>query len=226
MKFLSILSRVLLCLVEDILRPWSGPLGILLRRIYYRRRLRNCGERLIIGPDVHITSPAWISLGTDVWIDHGCSLIAGPPEHRSKPGAPLTVRNISPGEVVIGDAAHIGIGAIIQGHGGVHIGDGFTLAPHAKIYSYSNDYRRCRGGTVAHEGYRPSYRVTPVCIGHNVWVGLNAVIVGHSVGDNCFIRPGSVVAANIEENSVVSGDPAEKIGARFLDTTHSDRSVL
>jgi acetyltransferase-like isoleucine patch superfamily enzyme len=226
MKASTIFSRLVLSFVEDILRPWGGPLGIHLRRLYYKRRLRACGERLTIGPDVHITSPKWITVGSDVWMDRGCALIAGPPESRLDSEASLQLEEVSAGEIVIGDAAHIGIGAIIQGHGGVQIGNCFTLAPHGKIYSYSNDYRRCRAGTVAHEQYRPSYRVTPVRIGDNVWVGLNAIVVGHHLGDHCFIRPGSVVAHDVDENSVVSGDPAVGVGPRFLDPPNLPRALL
>ena len=212
------LRTVISCLIEDAIRGLSGPLGVRLRRAYYRRRLKRCGARLVVEPGVHIIRPEWISLGDDVWLDRHAILIAGPPSE----DAEIDVRSnadvaVAPGEIVVGSYAHIGIGSIIQGHGGVQIGDCFTSSPHAKIYSFSNDHRRCRFGTTRASGRRQHYLQTPVSIGENVWIGMNAVVVGHTIGGNSFVKPGAVVSKKIPENSIVSGVPAASVGERFAE---------
>lgn len=53
---------------------------------------------------------------------------------------------------------------------------------------------------------------SPVRIGNNVFIGLNAVITrGVTIEDNVVIDAGSVVTANCESNSVYAGNPARKI---------------
>ena len=58
--------------------------------------------------------------------------------------------------------------------------------------------------------------VAPVKIGDNVFIGLRAVILpGVTIGNNCIVGAGSVVARNVPDNSVVVGNPAKVI--RTLD---------
>lgn len=54
--------------------------------------------------------------------------------------------------------------------------------------------------------------VSPVKIGNNVFIGMNAIILKNTnIGDNVIIGAGSVVSGNIESNSVYCGNPAKKI---------------
>ncbi len=54
--------------------------------------------------------------------------------------------------------------------------------------------------------------VSPVTIGNNVFIGMNAIITrGVTVGDNVIIGAGSVVTKDCEANSVYAGNPAKKI---------------
>ena len=53
---------------------------------------------------------------------------------------------------------------------------------------------------------------SPVTIGSNVFIGMNAVIArGDTVGDNVIIGAGSVVTKDCESNSVYAGNPARKL---------------
>ena len=53
---------------------------------------------------------------------------------------------------------------------------------------------------------------SPVRIGKNVFIGMNAIITrGVAVGDNVVIGAGSVVTGDCESNSVYAGVPAKKI---------------
>ena len=53
---------------------------------------------------------------------------------------------------------------------------------------------------------------SPVAIGNNVFIGMNAIITrGVTIGDNVVIGAGSVVTKDCEANSVYAGNPAKKI---------------
>lgn len=53
---------------------------------------------------------------------------------------------------------------------------------------------------------------SPVTIGNNVFIGMNAIITrGVTIGDNVVIGAGSVVTKDCEANSVYAGSPARKI---------------
>lgn len=214
------LIRLACTLIEDLIRGLSGPLGVRLRRAWYGRRLKACGRGLVIGPGVFISGAEYISLGDNVWIDRHAVLIAGPPRADARiERVPCPQEHPGEGEIAVGCNSHLGIGTIVQGHGGVSIGPCFTSSAGVKIYSFSNDYRTCRSGTMTGTGRAercsPGYRLSPVVIGRNVWLGLNVAMIGHSVGDDCFVFPGSVVSADIPPNSVAAGAPARRIRARF-----------
>lgn len=53
---------------------------------------------------------------------------------------------------------------------------------------------------------------SPVMIGNNVFIGMNAIITrGVTIGDNVIIGAGSVVTKSCEPNSVYAGNPAKRI---------------
>lgn len=54
--------------------------------------------------------------------------------------------------------------------------------------------------------------MSPVAIGNNVFIGMNAIITrGVTIGDNVIIGAGSVVTKDCESDSVYAGNPAKKI---------------
>jgi acetyltransferase-like isoleucine patch superfamily enzyme len=202
-------------LLEDLLRGISGPLGIRLRRVWYQRRLSRCGSGLIVEPGVHFLGPEHIELGDSVWIDRNAILVAGPPRETARILTRRVMAHGQEGKLRIGDSSHLGIGTIIQAHGGVTIGDHFTSSAGVKIYSYSNDPDKCRKGTVDINGADPGYILMPVEIGRNVWLGLDVILIGHRVGDDSFVMPKSVVKTDICENTVSDGNPARPTRSRF-----------
>jgi acetyltransferase-like isoleucine patch superfamily enzyme len=200
---------------EDLIRGISGPLGVRLRRAWYRRRLCRCGTDLIVEPGVHIIGAEHIELGNAVWIDRNVILTAGPPRKMARIVARGDAVGAEKGRLRIGNSSHLGIGTIIQAHGGVTIGDFFTSSAGVKIYSFSNDPANCRKGTLDIDGADPSYILTPIEIGRNVWLGLDVVQIGHRIGADCFVMPRSIVKTDIGNNTVAGGDPARPIRGRF-----------
>ena len=89
--------------------------------------------------------------------------------------------------------------------GKVTFGDNCFLAPNVAIYT---------AGHPIHPDARNSmyeYGID-VTIGHNVWIGGNAVICpGVTIGDNFVIGAGSVVTKDVPAWSIAAGNPARVI---------------
>lgn len=218
MKLWRYAVRQFLALVEDGIRNIGGDLGFRLRRAYYRRRLKRCGRNLAIAPNVRILNPEYMQFGDHASIDSGSVLIAGPKVSHGRVKQSKPNRQDCPeGMLVVGDRCHLGLGVIVQAHGGVKIGDGFTMSSDSKIYSFSNDWRQCRNGTIQADGLIVFYVLTPVTIGDNVWLGLGATVVGAELGCDCFVRAGSVACGSYPDNCVIGGNPAKVEGSRFSD---------
>ncbi len=202
-------------LIQDTLRNISGGLGIRLRRLYYSRRLKSCGKGLKIDVGVHLENLKYISIGDDVWIDKNVIITGGPAgKEENKKLVANPFYKGEAGEIYIGNYSHIGINAVLQGHGGIRLGDCFTSSAGCKIYSLSNDPNKCKDGTVAGRG-DIFYIQSPVSVGENVWLGLNVVVVGNHIGDNSFILPQSVVTKSVEAHSFAGGSPATKVKDRL-----------
>lgn len=107
------------------------------------------------------------------------------------------------GEPTIGKGTWIGPFTIIDGSGGLTIGEGCDVSAGAKIYTHSSA-RRCLSGRAFNEVERES-----TSIGNNVFVGSNAVLfAGITVGDSSIIQANSVVTKDVPPRVMVSGNPA------------------
>lgn len=205
------LFQILSGLVEDLLRGISGPLGVRLRSAWYTRRLAGCGSGLRIEPGVYILGSGHITLGNNVWLDRGVLLIAGPPRANAR----IVAGAKTDGRLALGSDCHLGPRTIVQAHGGVRIGDCFTASAGAKIYSFSNIPGACRNGTTEFGRNDPGYRSATVEIGRNVWLGLDTLVIGARIGDDCFLKPQSVVVGSLDAGVVAGGNPARPLRPRF-----------
>jgi acetyltransferase-like isoleucine patch superfamily enzyme len=190
-------------LIESLLRGLSGAIGRYLRYQYYKRRLKSCGKGVVIDCGVYISNPRNVELGSNVWLDKHTVLLAGEIDLKDK--SYKVVKNTfftgKSGVIKVGDYSHVGIGTIIQGHGGVSIGRYFTSSAGCKIYSLSNDPENCATGTMVNAGYI----IHPVSIADNVWLGLQTIVLGHHVGENAFIKPNSVIYKDIPPGIIFEG---------------------
>lgn len=115
------------------------------------------------------------------------------------------------GEVRVGDNTWIGPFTIIDGSGGLSVGDNCTLAAGVHIYTHDNVGQTVTGGKMG-------IQRKPVSIGNCTYIGPNAIVTkGLSIGSHCIIGANSLLTSSIPDFSVAVGTPAKITGKVILD---------
>ena len=128
----------------------------------------------------------------------------------------------------------IGHYCLVDGTGGVSIGEGVQLSSHTVVYSHSSqDAIRLMGKHFIRQAAvnRPGYKLKPVTIGEYTFVGTSSVILpGSSIGKGCIIGAGTVVNTEIPDYAIAVGNPVKIVGdtrqrdkSRFADIIDSDK---
>lgn len=114
------------------------------------------------------------------------------------------------GKVKVGKNTWIGPYTIIDGSGGLEIGNHCTISAAVHIYSHDNILKTLNGGK------QPIDR-KPVLIGNCTYIGPQTVITkGVTIGDHCLIGAGSFVNKSLASFSVAYGSPAKVVGTVVL----------
>lgn len=102
----------------------------------------------------------------------------------------------------IGKAVSIWTNKIDKAHAFLlEIGDNVTISD-ARILMHDASTRMPLGYT----------KVGKVIIGNNVYIGADAIVLpGVKIGNNVIIGAGTVITKNVEDNSVMAGNPAKRI---------------
>lgn len=109
------------------------------------------------------------------------------------------------GEVKVGRNCWIGPNVILDGSGGLTIGDWVCIDANCQIYSHDSSDRFVSCGTL------PDKR-SPTVIGNGVFIGPNCVVsMGVTIGSHVKIGVGSWVKSDVPDNSVAYGVPAKVI---------------
>lgn len=107
------------------------------------------------------------------------------------------------GGIELGERVEINNYTIVNGTGGVWIGDDTLIGPGVRIISYTH-------GILPGQVVRSQPAVgQPIVIGSGAWIGANAVILaGVTVGDGAVVGAGAVVTRDIPAGAVAVGVPA------------------
>jgi maltose O-acetyltransferase len=122
-----------------------------------------------------------------------------------------------PQNVSLGNKIYIGPNVLLDGRGGITIGDNTTIGLNVIILSANHDYQ---SNDLPYE--HNVYIHKPVVIGRNVWIAGNVFIVpGVTIGDGAIIAAGTVVTSNVEPLAIVGNQPMRTI--KYRNKEHYER---
>jgi maltose O-acetyltransferase len=127
-------------------------------------------------------------------------------------GARISHRVTIKGEtnISIGKNVHVTNNCILDGRGGLSIGDDTMVGFETLIVTGTHNYEQADILIRMQGAYR-----SPVAIGKDVWLGARTIILpGVTIGDGAVVAAGAVVTRDIPPYAIAGGVPARVIGKR------------
>lgn len=190
-----------------------------LLKLYYPIRYRanlNCHGNVKFGKDVIINTydkKNFVAIGVNTKIGNRVTLNAN--------GLYIKIGNncfiddnallkLWGGKIEIGNQVYINSYTVLNGHGGLKIGNNVLIAMHVSIIPSNHIFTNLKE-TINKQGNVNK----GIVIEDDVWIGANVVILdGVTIGKGAIIGAGSIVNKSIEPYSIVVGNPAKKIKER------------
>jgi acetyltransferase-like isoleucine patch superfamily enzyme len=174
-----------------------------------------------VSEEATLVFPENMTLGENILLSAGARLICAgmppflAPAGQIKIGEGAVIREgvilqTYGGSITVGKNCTVNPYCLIQGNGGVEIGDNTLIASHVCMYSANHRFadrnRPIRAQGETREGIR---------VGTDVWIGGGAIILdGVTIGDGAVIAAGAVVNRDIASGSIVAGVPGRQVGFR------------
>ena len=198
--YLYALFKIPQNLIEWLIRDLPGPVGIILRRYYYKIILKKVGKNVIIAEGVYFQGN---NIVLDDWsfVDKRCIFT-------------------SISKIRIGKRVHIGIGTII--HAGleseIEIDDHAGVAARCNFYSASNSYARNKRMSGPMAKSKDVYtKYGKIYIGKECFIGIGSTILPNVViGFASIIPAGSIIRKNLESKGIYN-NKGDKISERIFD---------
>ena len=115
---------------------------------------------------------------------------------------------LAPMKISIGSYSHINQGCLLDGRGGISIGNSVSISHRVQIMTGTHDIQ-----SKDFRGY-----VKPVFIGDYAFIGVGATVLGGiKIGKGAVVCAGAVVTKSIPDFAVVAGVPSKIIGQRNYD---------
>jgi acetyltransferase-like isoleucine patch superfamily enzyme len=110
------------------------------------------------------------------------------------------------GDVRVGENTWIGPFTILDGSGGLEIGDNCSIAAGVQVYSHESIFWALSAG-------RMKYTQAQTVIGNCCYIGPNTVVnKGVTIGNHCLVGAQSLVNVNLKAYSIAAGSPCKVIG--------------
>lgn len=188
-------------------------------RLAQLRRHATVGAHVRLEPSTQIkVNVAGLVLGTRVRLARGVVLRLDTPNGRLHLGDGTAVHEYSilhtqQGWIEVGRNVSIHPFGVINGEGGIRIGDDVRIAARVTILSSTHVFTD-PDTPVRSQPIEP----LPVSIGDDVWVGTGVTVLGGvTVGRGSVIGAGAVVNRDVRPFTVVAGVPARPVGTRGPD---------
>ncbi|MFH0848641.1 MAG: acyltransferase [archaeon] len=121
-------------------------------------------------------------------------------------GASIYQNSYVYGDVKVGKNTWIGPFTLLDGTGGLNIGDYCSISAGAQIYTHETVEWALTGG-------KAKYKHAPVSIGDCCYVGSMTIVrMGVKIGNCVLIGAHSFVNSSIPDNSIAMGCPAQVVG--------------
>lgn len=197
--------------------PLPGALGILSRRIFYKKYFKTCGKNLIVGRCCVFRHPTKIRIGDNVTIDDFSLIDARGTGERGivlEDGVIIN-RNTSiqskGGDISIGKSVNIGANSSLVSWSGIGIDEGSVLAGGCYVSAGKFDYGELGRSILEQEPLSSG----PITIGRNSWIATRVTILdGVRIGEDSIIAAGTVVTGNVPPRSIAAGNPGKVVFER------------
>jgi maltose O-acetyltransferase len=112
--------------------------------------------------------------------------------------------------IEVGKSFAINSGSVVDGRGGITIGDNVLIGPNVSIMSSEHQIKQIDIPIID-----LNHLMYKVKIHDDVWIGANAVITsGVEIGKGAVVGAGAVVTKDISDYAIVGGVPAKVISTR------------
>lgn len=172
-----------------------------------------------IGKKARISHRAELKGERNIAVGQGCKVHAGAVLDAARAGRivlgdKVTINRMAylqggRGGIRLGRGVEINTYTMLDGTGGIEIGDGTLIGPGVRLISYQHRF----AGRQPVNGQATDAR--PIVIGRDVWIGANAVVLaGIQIGEGAIVGAGAVVTRDVAAWSVVTGVPATVLKIR------------
>lgn len=112
-----------------------------------------------------------------------------------------------PSHIILGDNVSFNCGCVIDGAGGIEIGNDVLIAQYCSLVTAEHNYQDPKLAFI-----KQGWKLSPIKINHNVWIAANSIITsGVKIGSHVVVGAGAVVTKNISSHQLVGGVPAKMI---------------
>lgn len=194
------------------------------RGLAMRWRFRRSKGLLLIGKNVTLRQPSYLSVGKNFIAQDNCEInclskkgiVFG---DKTTVGSYAIIRptNLYGGDLgeglKVGNNSSIGPYAYIGCSGYIEIGDNVMMSPRVSIYAENHNFSDT-GMPMIEQGVTRYF----VKIEDDCWIAANSIILaGVTIGKGSVVAAGSVVTKDVPPYSVVGGNPARLIKSREIE---------
>ena len=200
-------------LVTTLFSAVPGGLGLLLRKLFFRRLFKKCGRGVVFGKNMTLRHARKVSIGDGVVFDDNTVVDAkGEDNQGIHIGDRVlvgrnTILSCKGGDLTIGDYSNIGPNNTLISESRLNIGKYVFTAGHCYLIA---------GGNHSHERkdipiwFQPSVSRGGIRIEDDIWIGASVTILdGVHIGSGSIIGAGSLVNKHIPGGAIAFGVPAE-----------------